>query len=190
MAFIISTVKAIVSRIKQLKNPVGYAKKIGVNIEPSAKLISRVGWGSEPWLISVGANTVISSEVVFSTHDGAVWVAAQLDNKYKDVVRFGRISIGNNCFIGARTTIMPDVSIGDYSVVGACSLVLEDIPSHEVWAGVPARRICSIEEYANKRLLDTPIYDIENLEKNKKEESIVIANKRAERILQNRKNCN
>ena len=55
-------------------------------------------------------------------------------------------------FIGLNTTILPGVTIGDNCVIGAGSLVNKSIPSGEVWAGVPAKRICSLEEYKNKNM--------------------------------------
>jgi len=53
----------------------------------------------------------------------------------------GKVKIGNYVFIGAHTIITKPVSIGDYSVVAAGSVVTKDIPSCEVWGGVPARFI-------------------------------------------------
>lgn len=43
--------------------------------------------------------------------------------------------------IGANAVIMPGVIVGSYAMIGAGSVVLQDIPSGEVWAGNPARRI-------------------------------------------------
>ena len=49
--------------------------------------------------------------------------------------------IGNDCFIGCHATIIGRVVIGDKVTVGANSVVLNDIPSGETAAGVPARII-------------------------------------------------
>ncbi len=81
---------------------------------------------------------------------------------------------------------MPDVIIGDDCIVGAGSLVLKDIPKGEVWAGSPAKFICTTQQYAEKMLRRTPIYDVENLEKNIREESILIADKIREKRLFNK----
>lgn len=51
------------------------------------------------------------------------------------MLRYGKIIIGNNCFIGARSTILPGVTIGDNSIIGAESLVTKDIPAGEIWGG-------------------------------------------------------
>ena len=87
--------------------------------------------------------------------------------KYKDVIRYGKIEIKDNCFIGANSTILPNVTIGPNSIVGAGSLVRSNIEPNSVYAGVPARRICSLDEYAEKCLLQTPVYDKELYKKDK-----------------------
>lgn len=68
-------------------------------------------------------------------HDGATWVFRDND-KYKNVVRFGKIQVEDNCFIGARSIIMPGVTIGKGSIIGAGSLVTKSVPSGQVWGGV------------------------------------------------------
>ena len=56
-------------------------------------------------------------------------------DEYKGTLKFGRIRIGNNCFIGARSTILPGVTIGDNSIVAVGAVVNKSIPSGEVWGG-------------------------------------------------------
>jgi acetyltransferase-like isoleucine patch superfamily enzyme len=53
----------------------------------------------------------------------------------------GHIKIGRDCYFGAGTVITSGVTIGDGVIVGANSVVVADIPSGEIWAGVPARFI-------------------------------------------------
>ncbi len=50
-----------------------------------------------------------------------------------------QILIGNNCYIGARVTILQGVSIGDGTVIGAGSVVIKDIPSGVVAYGNPCK---------------------------------------------------
>ena len=126
-------------------------------------------WGSEPYLIELGNRTEISFEVAFVTHDGATWVFRNQD-KYKEVIKFGKIKIGNDSFVGARSTILPGVEIGDFCIVAAGSVVTKDIPAGEVWGGVPAHYIMKTERYAKKCLEETPIYDKREFERNKKKE--------------------
>ncbi|MFP4845198.1 acyltransferase [Winogradskyella sp. PE311] len=61
-----------------------------------------------------------------------------------DGVKSSPISIGNDVFIGANSTILKGVTIGEKSIVGAGSLVTKDIPANEMWAGNPARLIKKI----------------------------------------------
>lgn len=51
------------------------------------------------------------------------------------------ISIGKNVWIGAAATVMPGVTIGDNSIVGAGSVVTKDVPANTIVAGVPAKII-------------------------------------------------
>lgn len=49
------------------------------------------------------------------------------------------ITIGRNCFIGARAVILKGVRIGDGAVIGAGAVVAREVPAGEVWAGNPAQ---------------------------------------------------
>ena len=72
---------------------------------------------------------------------------------------FGRVSIGNNVFIGTDVIIMKGVTIGDNCVIGAGAVVTKNIPSGSVACGVPARVIGTVQDYyaskVGKGLYDT-----------------------------------
>lgn len=70
----------------------------------------------------------------------------------KSLLLLKPVFIGNNCFIGQRSFILPGITIGDNVIVGACSVVTKNIPSNEVWAGNPAHFICTIEEHFKKTI--------------------------------------
>lgn len=53
----------------------------------------------------------------------------------------GQVKIGNNVFLGMNTLIISPVTIGDNAVLAAGSVVTRDIPSGEIWGGVPAKFI-------------------------------------------------
>lgn len=55
------------------------------------------------------------------------------------------VLIGNKVWIGANAVITRGVSIGDGAVIAAGAVVSRDIPAHEIWGGVPAKRIRKIE---------------------------------------------
>ncbi len=158
-----------------------YARKIGVTIGKDCKLHGRPGFGSEPYLISMGDHVQTAGaggRVSFITHEGGHWVLKGLNpEKYRNTFGYGRITIGNNVYIGAKSTILRGVTIGDNVIIGACSLVNKSLPSNGVYAGVPAKRICSLEEWEQKFMEDMPEYDLENYRKNKKEEVLKIVDK-------------
>lgn len=158
-------------------HPLRYARKIGVSIGGGVRLIGSPIWGSEPWLISIGNHTELANEVRFITHDGATWVIRNQE-KYKNVVKFGKIRIGDNCFIGARATIMPNVTIGSNCIVAAGAVVTKSIPDGEIWGGVPARYISRVDTWAEKCLDETPEYDLDNYRINFKEEVLNIIEKK------------
>jgi acetyltransferase-like isoleucine patch superfamily enzyme len=130
----------------------------GLQIADDCRLMGIPYFGSEPYLISIGKHVTISAQVTFINHDGGTWVFRE-QPKYRDVIKFGRIVIHDNCFIGSGATIMPGVSIGPNSVVAAQSVVAENVPADTVVAGVPARILMGVEEYADKALAQTPEYD-------------------------------
>jgi acetyltransferase-like isoleucine patch superfamily enzyme len=58
----------------------------------------------------------------------------------------GKVHLKQNCKIGSHSTILPGVSIGENSIIGAHSLVIKDIPNNVIAFGVPAKVIRSIDE--------------------------------------------
>lgn len=130
----------------------------GLQIADDCRIMGMPDFGSEPWLISIGRHVTITSRVTFITHDGGTWVFRDRQ-EYKDVIKYGRIVVHENCFIGYGSIIMPGVSIGPNSVVAAGSVVTKDVPQGTVAGGVPARVLMSTEDYAEKCLAQTPAYD-------------------------------
>lgn len=103
--------------------------------------------GGEPYLVKIGNHCTITEGVKFITHDGGAWVFRE---EISDLNVFGKIEIKDNCFIGVNSIILPNVRIGPDSVVGAGSVVTKDVPANTVVAGIPAQKLCSIEEYKEK----------------------------------------
>lgn len=126
-----------------------YWRSIGVRIGTGCKIEKDVSFGTEPYLIRIGNDVRLTSNVQFITHDGGMWV---IRNKYgiKDADKFGCIEIGNNVNIGWNTMIMPNVKIGNNCVIGAGAVVTKNIPDNSVAVGVPARVIETIDEYWEK----------------------------------------
>jgi acetyltransferase-like isoleucine patch superfamily enzyme len=116
--------------------------KIGINCILSTNL------GSEPYLIEIGDNCSITSNVDLITHDGGNWVLKNSRNF--NGTKYGKIVIGNNVYIGTNSVILPNVCIGSNCVIGAGSVLTHNVPSNTVFAGNPAKFICSIDEYYEK----------------------------------------
>lgn len=104
---------------------------------------------TRPFLIEIGDDVQITRGVTILTH-GYDW--SVLKGIYGEVLgSAGRVKIGNNVFIGMNTMILKGVTIGNNVVIGAESLVNKAVPDNVVVAGNPARVICTIEEYYEKR---------------------------------------
>jgi len=86
----------------------------------------------DPPLTELGANCIIGHDAVLFSHaiEGHHFALA-------------RIKAGDNVTIGATAVIMSGVTIGDGAIVSAGAVVLKDtvIGAHEIWGGVPAKRL-------------------------------------------------
>ena len=51
----------------------------------------------------------------------------------------GKVILKKNCKIGTHSTIMPNVTIGENSIIAAYSFVNKNIPKNEIWNGIPAK---------------------------------------------------
>jgi len=101
----------------------------GMNIHKSVIFSLSVKFDKTyPKGINVGEKTYLAFDVAVLSHD--MCRAKRVDTH-----------IGSRCFIGARSIIMPGVSIGDNCIVGAGSVVTKDVPANSLVAGNPARVI-------------------------------------------------
>lgn len=104
---------------------------------------------SRPWLLTIGEHVQITKGVTVLTH-GYDW--SVLKGVYGEILgSAGKVTIGNNVFLGMNCTVLKGVTIGDNVIIGANSLVNKDIPANCVAAGNPCRVIMSLEEYRQKR---------------------------------------
>lgn len=102
-----------------------------------------------PGLIQIGDNVVIAANVTILSHD---YCTSVFMNKYFDFVSSrSAIKIGSNVHIGQKAMILRGVTIGDNVIVGAGAIVTKDVPSDSVVAGIPARVVCTLDEYYQKR---------------------------------------
>ncbi|MCI9098374.1 MAG: acyltransferase [Lachnospiraceae bacterium] len=129
-----------------------------------------------PKLISFGNNVWIASDVLFVPHDV---IHRMLNNKLETdefQENIGCIDIEDNVFVGSNTTILPNVTIGSDTIVAAGSLVNKSIRGG-VYAGVPAKYVCSIDAFIEKRKAE-PQIEIKRGKGGLSEDTIVAAWKR------------
>ena len=88
--------------------------------------------------ISIGKYTMLAMNVTVISYDHA---HKEEELICKQDIVCAPVYIGDNCWIGANTTILKGVSIGDNSIIGAGSVVTKDIPENSIAAGNPAKII-------------------------------------------------
>ena len=89
--------------------------------------------------INAKYGVVIEESVQIGSHC-SIYSVSTIDNTQ------GRVYLKKNCKIGSHSTILPGVTIGENTIIGANSLVLHDIPDNVVAFGTPAKIIRSIDE--------------------------------------------
>ncbi|MDY0129037.1 MAG: acyltransferase [Methanosarcina vacuolata] len=87
--------------------------------------------------INAKHEVIIEDYVQIGSHS-SIYSISTIDNKE------GKVCLKTNCKIGSHTVVMPGVTIGENSIIGAFSFVNQDIPANVVAFGVPARVIRKI----------------------------------------------
>ena len=94
--------------------------------------------------INAKYGVVIEDLVQIGSHC-SIYSASTIDDKQ------GQVVLKKNCKIGSHSVIMPGVTIGENSLVVACSFVNQDIPDNSVAVGVPAKVIKQINHQQPKK---------------------------------------
>lgn len=131
---------------------VSYLRKKGVRVGEDVRFYSpsnSVIDVSAPWLLSIGDHVRITHGVIILTHDYA-WSVLKARNGSVHGAQ-SPVKIGNNVFVGMNAIITRGVTIGDNVIIGAGSVVTKECEANSVYAGNPAKRIMSIDEYYEKR---------------------------------------
>lgn len=129
-----------------------YLRKGGAQIGDDTRFIApkecRVD-GTRLNYISIGNNCCLVYASILA-HDYSWYI---LKDAYNEILPdSGKlVSIGNNVFIGYKSVILPGTTIGDNVIIGAHAVVKGIIPANTVWAGNPAKQICTLQEYFEKR---------------------------------------
>ncbi|WP_455683906.1 sugar O-acetyltransferase [Thomasclavelia sp.] len=90
--------------------------------------------------ITIGDGSLIGHNVVLAT------VNHDLDPKNNRKNHYAPIIIGNHVWIGSNATVLPGVTIGEWSVVAAGAVVTKDVPPFTVVGGLPARILKNVEK--------------------------------------------
>lgn len=149
-----SWIRSLVSRIQgqvPTQNLIDMGMQVGKNFNRMTGVLLDP---SHCWLIEIGDNVTMAPRVHILCHDAST-------KQFLGYTKIGRVTIGNNVFIGAESVVLPGVTIGSNVVIGANSTVTHDIPGNSVAAGSPARVISSLEEYLakeKKRMETAPRY--------------------------------
>lgn len=133
------------SYIKYLRNK---GIKIGNNcriFNPKMTMIDT----QYPYMLEIGNNVYITSGVTILNHDYSWVVLSGIKGNILGGV--GKVEIGDNVFIGANSIILKNTKIGNNVIIGAGSVVTGVVESNYVYAGNPAKKIMSIEEFYNKK---------------------------------------
>ena len=136
-----SVIKALIHNFGNLLRCIhaSYLKMIGVQIGEHTMISLRAKLDTRRGKIIIGKNCHITYGCIILSHDGSVKQRVPGDSG------LGKVIIGDNVFIGVNSVILPNVKIGNNSVIGAGSVVTKDIPANVVAAGNPARVINNIE---------------------------------------------
>lgn len=104
---------------------------------------------TRPSLITIGKGALLHRNLRILTHD---FVTRTFLKKYGEFVPCsGKVSIGENVWIGMNCTCLKGADIGDNCIIGYGSVVMGKIPPNSVAAGCPAKVICTLDEYFEKR---------------------------------------
>ncbi|TWT24318.1 DapH/DapD/GlmU-related protein [Planomicrobium sp. CPCC 101110] len=93
-----------------------------------------------PEKITVGRNSVIGYNTTILAHEYLI-----------EEYRLGEVIIGNRVLIGANTTILPGVTIGDGAIISAATLVHKDVPAGAFVGGNPMKVIYTAQQMAERQ---------------------------------------
>ena len=154
MIFLNKIYRYYISYFCNSKKKCKYLRKQGCNIGDNVIINGDLSiFGTEPYLISIGNDSLIAAGVKILTHDGGVRILNNLgyfNSKRADKIE--PVIIGKNVYIGTNAIIMPGVIIGDNVIIGAGTIVTKNVDSNSVVAGVPAKKICTIDDYYKKNI--------------------------------------
>lgn len=129
-----------------------YIRSKGVKIGDNCLLRDPRSFGIDlqrAHLITIGSNVQFNHNNRLIAHDNLAQIFRLKFNDY--LPSNGHIIIGNNVIFAQNVTVLKGVTIGDNCFIGFGATVTHDIPANSVAVGTPARVICSIDDYFERR---------------------------------------
>lgn len=138
---------------RKLLRSLGYEIGEGTKIVGPIYCSGKLSVGKNCWIgknlfingngsVTIGDNCDISPEVIFQT--GGHVIGSSERRAGKGIVY--HTAIGNGCWIGARSTVLGGVKIGDGCIIAACACVCKDVEQDSMVGGVPARLIRRLDK--------------------------------------------
>jgi len=124
--------------VQSIRN--AYLRKKGLSIGKNCFISLGAKLDTCAGKIIIGDRCEITYGCVILAHDAS---AKRIDRNRKGS---GTVSLGNDVFIGVNSIILPNVTIGDNSIIGAGAVVTKDVPPNVVVAGNPAKILRRLSE--------------------------------------------
>ncbi len=126
-----------------------FGKGKNITVYNSCTMVGDIEVGENTWIgpytaldggklgIQIGSNCSISSGVNIIGHDSVKWALSggKMPHEY------GKIVIGNNCFVGTNAMITKGVIVGNHCLIGANAVVTKSCPDFSIILGIPGK-IC------------------------------------------------
>lgn len=121
-------------------------RKLGLNIGRDVYigpwLTMTVGYADKNIKVNLGDRVSFGPNVtlILATHPN--------DSKLRSYIKYPprQITIGEDSWLGANVTVMPNVTIGKCCIIGAGAVVTRDVPDYAIMAGVPAKQIGTVDK--------------------------------------------
>lgn len=122
-----------------MERKIKYLRRLGIRIGQNCE-INTISFSSEPYLVEIGNEVTIGYGTKFITHEGSV----KCLGKDLDGYLYGKITIGNNVFIGINCIVLLNTTIGDNCIIGAGSVIKGQYPDNSVILGNPAKVVLNM----------------------------------------------